>query len=1590
MPTTVERELQERLARAAQRVRQWFQSRVDDQALDIARLYQSERSRLTYRLRQVYDAYLADDPSILRARTTPAGLALDQSINETVSSLTNELGTLALTHLVDLHDNHPRVVNRWLSQTTGLPFEELPADTQTVLGELTQRVVGGGTFMDRMFNQSEHLRNDLTGTIRQALINGDDFDTLRKRIHKAFGVDKLAEPEGPAYGSVKIYQNEARREWNLLMGEKAEETGGVEYWWATVEGPLAATSTPGCVARHARKISELGGDRPPRHYNSITGDTFVAGQFVAATRMLYAGQIRKIKTAQGHTLTITPNHPVLTAAGMKSAGQVQKGDYLVAHRGWVPDEVSSGGLASVLPQNAQHGPARIEEVFETLARQGVRSTVRRLGVEFHGDAQYGQGDIDVVAANGALLDYFVERERAQHVSHFALEPPVIASWLTAYHDRGGDPLVVDQRVARAAAAVGQAGFLRRGVPSVLPSEPCRLGATAQLDAAISESLPESLVRDAFFVRQLATRAPSEVLFDPVVEIWDLVFHGPVYDLQSVSGIIVADGLLISNCRCTIVVVQRGEDPTEELAKADVWLAAHGFRRRQAVYMEAADFDPAEAKEFYQRLGFQHKSGTNRMFIRLGKREAATFAEAWDEEKHPRDEEGQFTSVGAAFKRAGDTVDGRKVRSEVPNRGSIAASLEDYDILSGVREVPFSAFTQMGALRYASATEKARTQRLADQIKQSGEISPLIVVMDKEGPYVLEGGHRFDALRELKARSFPALVVVDNTSLSEAWDPGEHPRDERSGEFTDKGGGSLKPSPEYIRTLRAELRKTPLERMDQSASDLAYRSEDSLTYAMAEQIEKASSREAMLQAMRSHATWSGDYLGDSHNWVAAQAFGAQGSKPKLVSLKLKLDEPTLAAFKARTKFVQDWARREYGDKITVYRGVKGEQARDLEQTKGREVELKTHMLASFTTLRSKAEAFAGKNGIVLETTITPDEVFIANDLGTKPIQRFSDDRGELVVMGKGLTRKAKIARGAYRFGKYERPYEEAVAAPTVDLTGDEDAWHQAVRKKIMVRATLVEVDWDPAEHPRDEEGQFASTGGVGGEKPWIKGGSDVGEIYHGGAEKIRKVDPEKLQRRDYGYYGSGFYVTSSKKGAKAYGRVVTKGRISPDAKVLDVTAGTKRGSGLIPKEVHPKLLDEVYNHLHDKGIERARARGKEDDFLKDLDLMKTSPIEWKNAVDRYAVDHGFDVVRYGGEIVVKNPNVFVFKEGWAWGTEQLVPLYRARVTAHPGHRYLSVSWRELPALAAHVMTPHALYNTPSEAQEAGAPDHVLLRTRGGSWEALAETGWRPLAPKHGTWVETSAGLALDSPNAPKWTEEAVRLSADLIERWPAMKAVTFPVGKTYRARVGGPDEAAVWTLGSAGPWTWPSTTVAPSLDEAVRQALGAAAPPISNPHLAVSVGSRDEPPTVIVQLDTGTILHARDPFPADLQAPYRRVAVLAPEPLGVWAVRPRGRSFWTLPGGHIKPGEAPVEAAAREMAEETGAQVRILRSLGRLYTPWATTEVFLARRVGKLQPPVTLDEIDASQVVPPDWLVVNERVLVLHHVQALPRSIGNAP
>lgn len=112
------------------------------------------------------------------------------------------------------------------------------------------------------------------------------------------------------------------------------------------------------------------------------------------------------------------------------------------------------------------------------------------------------------------------------------------------------------------------------------------------------------------------------------------------------------------------------------------------------------------------------------------------------------------------------VSGLMVSTNVPNADSIEGTFDDSTstVLPGIREVPIDMFD---VKPYTAADDNRKSERLAEAIKESGKIKPLIVVTDSESRkgkkwWCLEGNHRLIALKKLGVKTIPAMVVVDHT------------------------------------------------------------------------------------------------------------------------------------------------------------------------------------------------------------------------------------------------------------------------------------------------------------------------------------------------------------------------------------------------------------------------------------------------------------------------------------------------------------------------------------------------------------------------------------------------------------------------------------------------------------------------------------------------------------------------------------------------------------------------------------------------------------------------------------------------------------
>jgi 8-oxo-(d)GTP phosphatase len=99
---------------------------------------------------------------------------------------------------------------------------------------------------------------------------------------------------------------------------------------------------------------------------------------------------------------------------------------------------------------------------------------------------------------------------------------------------------------------------------------------------------------------------------------------------------------------------------------------------------------------------------------------------------------------------------------------------------------------------------------------------------------------------------------------------------------------------------------------------------------------------------------------------------------------------------------------------------------------------------------------------------------------------------------------------------------------------------------------------------------------------------------------------------------------------------------------------------------------------------------------------------------------------------------------------------------------------------------------------------------------------------------------------------------------------------------------------------------------------------------------------------------------------------------VLLVSDKNRKNWSFPGGHVEPGETLEQVALREVKEETGYAVELMRRLPDITHKYETGELmrvamFLARPIGKKQ--------RVTEEIHSDWMPVSQAKKLIHSNQA---------
>jgi 2'-5' RNA ligase len=318
---------------------------------------------------------------------------------------------------------------------------------------------------------------------------------------------------------------------------------------------------------------------------------FGRGNIRAVTDREYVGDVITIRTARGHELTVTPNHPVATRGGWVAAAELTVGSDVLC-------STSAEWEVDAVDPDIDHVPPRIEDVAQ--AFPVVFGAMPVAAEDFHGDGQgsevcvvradrllvdhenpmiaehlcehdLGRGDVAVVGTE--ILD--AEGLGSQELSRLGLasdgvvggcsQPGALrgarsghagvhAGTAVAGFDPGLQEPVADDRAADAESLAERLLALASLVPG---DDGCTVDVGGLLatttapagNTGLDQALAHGFVVSAESVCDLPEGSPLGIAADQVVHVERHWLEAHVYNLDTAAGYYIGNGIVVHNCRC---------------------------------------------------------------------------------------------------------------------------------------------------------------------------------------------------------------------------------------------------------------------------------------------------------------------------------------------------------------------------------------------------------------------------------------------------------------------------------------------------------------------------------------------------------------------------------------------------------------------------------------------------------------------------------------------------------------------------------------------------------------------------------------------------------------------------------------------------------------------------------------------------------------------------------------------------------------------------------------------------------------------------------------------------------------------------------
>lgn len=494
--------------------------------------------------KEVKQAVLAfGDESRTRARLNK----MLKDLTETLYAIGNDWDEKLVADLQELAKYEAKWTAETMADSTGVNFTTPTPEQVWSAIKFNPLALDGKPvdFTKLMAGWEETEVARLVQGVKSGFVQGQTTRQIVKSVVGPGGLGDVSERHAATV--VRTALNHVSTQARLMTLEKNSDVVEKYEWISTLD---SRTSTI-CRSRDGQKYEFGKGPLPPAHPNCLLGDTVVStcSHVSNVFKRTYKGVVVYLTTKAGRTLSVTPNHPILTTIGWVPAGELNLGSQLVC----------SDDRAVSVHHKENNVVAEFADLFGAVhvaVNPAAVSTSPTTPEDFHGDGT--NGEVEIVPVN-SLAWYKVKTSLDKQVSHQML--PVAGRIDDSFVGLSSSDKLGVVGLSPSNGVMGglgeSASLFCRGVSHAGGHS---LTTVSEPDTDRGENSFDWALRNAEDIADFNWTFAAGVEIDDVVDLvfGEADFCGHVYNLENEQNWYLANGIIAHNCRSTISPVVSSE------------------------------------------------------------------------------------------------------------------------------------------------------------------------------------------------------------------------------------------------------------------------------------------------------------------------------------------------------------------------------------------------------------------------------------------------------------------------------------------------------------------------------------------------------------------------------------------------------------------------------------------------------------------------------------------------------------------------------------------------------------------------------------------------------------------------------------------------------------------------------------------------------------------------------------------------------------------------------------------------------------------------------------------------------------------------